>query len=601
MSGIALTDNDGFEMTDAATGSVGVGVDDGCAPACCGLCPRVRRYTRCPIPPDEVGCAPEGPDHLWVCEDVRCQLAGGGGASVAPPVIIWRRIGYVRGGDGTVIDTADVPEGEVVWNAIDAGVADPQTGAIVGLVCVGSCDDPDLAGQFECPVYEEASICAGQVLPVGWTVPRVFVLIKDRLLPRPIEFANGACGIASVQPPGSNGLCFEFRIGSHPWRGTLPKGGTLGFVGPSSIGRQCCDCVSGCSRVDVDVPDCLVPGRVTRMRCCCSCEGRFTAQFQYRLETRYTQAGSPGGPTQPPPPGPFVEAGFGTAAVEKIAGGGGGSGCVEVPGTRRGEQEYDVDGWYSDGAGNWTPVHDGGVGDYAAGEVCVEPGPGVEGLRSLVASSAYPFGHAWVVRNRNTGELESIDANFKCPAQVGGARTYTWESVNPDGTPGNEREVMRITHTGRIVRCGFISESWGGDSSFYRDGVLLYTKSFRGSRTAQREGAVRCVGTLGCGGSSGQGDVPGSGGRSPLGRGIGGGLLSLMPAALKEAAVWMGVKAISAMRIEEDAGVGDTVARLIGDELSEAYAKWFERVTGSRECGCSSRREWLNQRYPYAK
>lgn len=48
----------------------------------------------------------------------------------------------------------------------------------------------------------------------------------------------------------------------------------------------------------------------------------------------------------------------------------------------------------------------------------------------------------------------------------------------------------------------------------------------------------------------------------------------------------------------EDRGVGDTVARIIGDDTSEAFKAWF-REKFNVECGCQGRKDRLNANYPY--
>src|SRR5215469_4830092 len=57
-------------------------------------------------------------------------------------------------------------------------------------------------------------------------------------------------------------------------------------------------------------------------------------------------------------------------------------------------------------------------------------------------------------------------------------------------------------------------------------------------------------------------------------------------------------KKIAGFRREGDAGLGDTVTHLIGDERSARFKTWFAGTFG-RSCGCTERREWLNARFPY--
>lgn len=52
--------------------------------------------------------------------------------------------------------------------------------------------------------------------------------------------------------------------------------------------------------------------------------------------------------------------------------------------------------------------------------------------------------------------------------------------------------------------------------------------------------------------------------------------------------------------IPEDVGVGDTVARMIGKENSEAFKHWF-KLTFGKDCGCTGRQHAWNIQYPYDK
>jgi hypothetical protein len=57
-------------------------------------------------------------------------------------------------------------------------------------------------------------------------------------------------------------------------------------------------------------------------------------------------------------------------------------------------------------------------------------------------------------------------------------------------------------------------------------------------------------------------------------------------------------KDIEKDRQATDAGLGDTVARIIGNTKSAAFKNWFQQIFG-KSCGCAERQRWLNQRYPY--
>jgi hypothetical protein len=51
---------------------------------------------------------------------------------------------------------------------------------------------------------------------------------------------------------------------------------------------------------------------------------------------------------------------------------------------------------------------------------------------------------------------------------------------------------------------------------------------------------------------------------------------------------------------DSDAGVGDTVARVVGPIGGEAFKKWHKHYFG-KECGCTGRQELWNKQYPYAR
>jgi hypothetical protein len=59
-------------------------------------------------------------------------------------------------------------------------------------------------------------------------------------------------------------------------------------------------------------------------------------------------------------------------------------------------------------------------------------------------------------------------------------------------------------------------------------------------------------------------------------------------------------KAIAQFAKPEDKGIGDVVARTIGNENSEAFKKWFKATTG-KDCGCTGRQRRWNLEYPLTK
>ncbi len=47
----------------------------------------------------------------------------------------------------------------------------------------------------------------------------------------------------------------------------------------------------------------------------------------------------------------------------------------------------------------------------------------------------------------------------------------------------------------------------------------------------------------------------------------------------------------------EDQGMGDVIARMIGDENSEKFKAWY-LVTFGKKCGCNGRHKLWNTKYP---
>jgi hypothetical protein len=59
--------------------------------------------------------------------------------------------------------------------------------------------------------------------------------------------------------------------------------------------------------------------------------------------------------------------------------------------------------------------------------------------------------------------------------------------------------------------------------------------------------------------------------------------------------IW--AKALKQFSASDDKGIGDVVARMIGDENSMKFKAWYLATFG-RSCGCTGRRERWNKQYP---
>ena len=60
--------------------------------------------------------------------------------------------------------------------------------------------------------------------------------------------------------------------------------------------------------------------------------------------------------------------------------------------------------------------------------------------------------------------------------------------------------------------------------------------------------------------------------------------------------IW--AKAVALGKTDSDAGVGDTVERLIGKENSEAFKAFYKKTFG-KVCGCNGRKNEWNAKYKY--
>jgi hypothetical protein len=58
----------------------------------------------------------------------------------------------------------------------------------------------------------------------------------------------------------------------------------------------------------------------------------------------------------------------------------------------------------------------------------------------------------------------------------------------------------------------------------------------------------------------------------------------------------LAVKAIARLAMDQDAGIGDTIHRLMGSG-GEIFERMFKQIAG-RDCGCQNRRAILNRMYP---
>ncbi len=67
------------------------------------------------------------------------------------------------------------------------------------------------------------------------------------------------------------------------------------------------------------------------------------------------------------------------------------------------------------------------------------------------------------------------------------------------------------------------------------------------------------------------------------------------PVSLGQWPIW--AKALKQLAILEDKGIGDVVARMIGDENSAKFKAWHLATFG-RPCNCNGRQARWNRQYP---
>lgn len=208
-----------------------------------------------------------------------------------------------------------------------------------------------------------------------------------------------------------------------------------------------------------------------------------------------------------------------------------------------------------------------------------QPTGGSPQIRSLTVQ-VYPDGHS-IVRGDGVTDFpgwfcgtdvqwwdgfQAGDPYLQCPEG-----TFSYTTPEPDGGLVVATVSVRLTCTG-------------------------YTATGRWVHTTPRQNAPRTVLTEtithtisqqgGCGGGCGQGGL----------LLLGGPPAPVVPVPLSEWPPWAWGFRLAKRR--GDAGVGDTVQRLIGDENSEKFKRWYKGKFG-KDCGCAGRRILWNQLYRY--
>ena len=73
-------------------------------------------------------------------------------------------------------------------------------------------------------------------------------------------------------------------------------------------------------------------------------------------------------------------------------------------------------------------------------------------------------------------------------------------------------------------------------------------------------------------------------------------IIRIRPLPIDQWPQW--AKDLAQDRQPEDKGLGDTVVHVIGNTRSEKFKRWFKEKLG-KNCGCTERQRWLNQRFSY--
>lgn len=76
-----------------------------------------------------------------------------------------------------------------------------------------------------------------------------------------------------------------------------------------------------------------------------------------------------------------------------------------------------------------------------------------------------------------------------------------------------------------------------------------------------------------------------------------GGVGTQLVPSYKQWPLW--ARAMRLLRTSSDAGLGDTIARVIGPIGGDVFKAWYLKVVG-HECGCDDRQERLNELYRYS-
>lgn len=466
-----------------------LGVRGLCAPAL--ACDPLRRYDRCPLPPDSAPCN-STPLSIWVCESYRCRCkanqspCAANGQSVdddhslccqPAPVLYSNLIRACYARTNTVVARADLPAGAIIY-----GLADQTGGDGTPLsTCYPDCSSAPCVAP-PCPQWLKASPCPGQSnCPDNVYGPLA-----------PGGIADGTSGTVNV-----NGCCYQFIAGRNLVTSVPPNAVIVDDNNaPQRVWNTlCCDCLPNCVHLDRQIKSCAT-GAVTRQQCCCPCGGTFSTTVSHSLTSYKRNA--------PPPNGDgytrtdnWLRTGTYTVTYD--------DNCVQ---TSLVVSPLQIDHTWSDNAGDvgsetsydtMPPIR------HQCGGIPQDVGiPMMRVFAAQLGVAGFPFSRMFSVPG-----LGDVDANYACPSDTGGVTFYPWADPAPGTASGTERFTVSISYT-----CDFFSGNWIGWDVYDDPSAHIETTAILAVQTS-RSGASRCADALvggssilatgGCGGCGGGG------------------------------------------------------------------------------------------------
>lgn len=228
MPGFALTDPDGFELTDAQGRALEV--ECGSVEGCCGACTRVYRFLAC--------CSTAPVLEVLVCADAKC-------------------------GETPIAEIFRIVVGTMCYSRGENSASEPVTagmtltdGADIDACDHGGCTSP------ECVDYCGNRFIPGTPCNSAYGGPPAYVP----------AIAGIICGTLGI---GNPRVCFKFDPANTVPESQVPPGAIImdpeGLKPENNPARDCCFCEPGCIGTIQTVTECSGSGSVeVERRCCCT-------------------------------------------------------------------------------------------------------------------------------------------------------------------------------------------------------------------------------------------------------------------------------------------------------------------------------------------